>query len=95
MTTAPAAADLEYPTCADARRALSQVYADWADQLWPALLRDAGLSGREHDRGAIQALIETMLQHDSVTRLIGRSLLIRATSHDRLCAAQQTTRSTP
>jgi hypothetical protein len=95
VTTTPAAFGLEYPTFSDAHQALRQVYEDWADQLWPTLLQEAGLSGHEADRRAVRTLIETMVQRDSVTRLIGRSLLIRAISHDRLCAVQEILESTP
>ena len=80
---------LERPTLSSAYESLRRVRGAAADRLWPELVTAAGLRGDERTVAAVDDLISTMLAADPTTRLVGRALLIRATSHDHLAATRQ------
>lgn len=85
MITEPGAAyDLEMPTLATARAALTSYYGPHADDVWQTLLFSSGLTGQETDGAAFSRLISCMQVAAPMTRLCARSLTVRAAAYERL-----------
>ena len=79
---------LQLPTVQDAHSSVERVHGARTAQVWARLLADAGLHGREHDRGSLERLLQAMDgSGEPVTALCARALRIRLTSYDRLSAA--------
>ncbi|WP_432570977.1 hypothetical protein [Kineococcus sp. SYSU DK005] len=79
---------LQLPTVQDARSSVERVHGARAAEVWTRLLADAGLHGREHDRGSLERLLQAMTgSGEPVTALCARALRIRLTSYDRLSTA--------
>ena len=79
---------LQLPTLQDAQSSVERVHGARAGEVWTRLLADAGLHGRERDRGSLERLLQAMTgSGEPVTALCARALRIRLTSYDRLSAA--------
>ena len=79
---------LALPTLDDARTSVVRVHGTAGADVWQDLLRTAGLTGSEQDRGALERLLAAMAAApDQVTSLCARSIRIRLTTYDRLNAA--------
>ncbi|MFC7529284.1 hypothetical protein [Actinoplanes sp. GCM10030250] len=79
-----AAYEIEMPTLATARAALTGFYGPHADDVWRTLLFTCGLTGEETDRGSFSRLISSMQVAQPMTRLCARSLAVRAAAYERL-----------
>ena len=78
-------------TLEHARIALARVHPVTAGQVWAQLLADAGLSGREVERAALERLLDTMnASPEPLTALCARALRIRLSTFDRLSAVRST-----
>ena len=76
-------------TLEHARVALARVHPTTAGQVWADLLAEAGLSGREVDRAALEQLLDAMSASAApLTALCARALRIRLSTFDRLSAVR-------
>ncbi|GAA2850862.1 hypothetical protein Acy02nite_34220 [Actinoplanes cyaneus] len=83
--------ELQMPTLATARAALTGFYGPHAEDIWRTLLFSAGLTGEETDRTAFGRLISAMQVAEPMTRLCARGLAVRAAAYERLVAPMKGT----